>query len=172
MVPLSPYVDELSAAIEIQQAMAEFDRDHPDDARVVFRIGLHLGDLIVEDEDLYGDGVNVAARLEAEAPPGGIVISGNCMTPWSPDYRPRSKISASLLFVTARNSTFTYKGRAVDVKQVGRELGVRYVLETGVHRKVFGKNGGERCKCYYKENSFFNYPPRLYSIQYDKSGAT
>ena len=58
---------------QFQQAMTEANRDQPEDTRIVFRIGLHLGDLIVEGDDLYGDGVNVAARLEAEAPPGGIV---------------------------------------------------------------------------------------------------
>ena len=57
--------------------MAEANRDQPEDTAIVFRIGLHLGDLIVDGDDLYGDGVNVAARLEAEAPPGGIVISGD-----------------------------------------------------------------------------------------------
>ena len=55
--------------------MTEANRDQPEDTRIVFRIGLHLGDLIVEGEDLYGDGVNVAARLEVEAPPGGIIVS-------------------------------------------------------------------------------------------------
>jgi adenylate cyclase len=68
-------VDALGAAIEFQQAMAEANRDQPVDTAIVFRVGLHLGDLIVDGEDLYGDGVNVAARLEAEAPPGGIVVS-------------------------------------------------------------------------------------------------
>src|SRR4029077_16042261 len=67
--------DALSAAIEFQQAMADANRDQPVDTAIVFRVGLHLGDLIVDGEDLYGDGVNVAARLEAEAPPGGIVVS-------------------------------------------------------------------------------------------------
>src|SRR5512139_2836820 len=70
-------VDALSAAIEFQQAMAEANRDQPADTAIVFRVGLHLGDLIVDGDDLYGDGVNVAARLEAEASAGGIVISGN-----------------------------------------------------------------------------------------------
>src|SRR6188474_1657153 len=70
-------VDALGAAIEFQQAMAEANRDQPEDTAIVFRVGLHLGDLIVDGDDLYGDGVNVAARLEAEAPPGGIVISGD-----------------------------------------------------------------------------------------------
>ena len=55
--------------------MAEANRDQPADTALVFRMGLHLGDLIVDGDDLYGDGVNVAARLEAEAPPGGIVVS-------------------------------------------------------------------------------------------------
>src|SRR5713101_1728273 len=70
-------VDALGAAIEFQQAMAEANRDQPEDTAIVFRIGLHLGDLIVDGDDLYGDGVNIAARLEAKAPSGGIVISGN-----------------------------------------------------------------------------------------------
>src|SRR4030081_3769629 len=63
-------VDALGAAIEFQQVMAEANRRQPEDTAIVFRIGLHLG-------DLYGDGVNVAARLEAEAPAGSIVISRN-----------------------------------------------------------------------------------------------
>ena len=75
LVEFPSAVDALSAAIEFQQAMAEANRDQPEDTAIVFRIGLHLGDLIVDGDDLYGDGVNVAARLEAEAPPGGIVIS-------------------------------------------------------------------------------------------------
>src|SRR5438045_4421270 len=68
-------VDALGAAIEFQQAMIEANRDQPEDTRIVFRVGLHLGDLIVDGDDLYGDGVNVAARLEAEAPAGSIVVS-------------------------------------------------------------------------------------------------
>lgn len=62
-------VDALGAAIEFQQAMADFNCEQPEDTQIVFRIGLHLGDLIVDRDDLYGDGVNVAARLEAEASP-------------------------------------------------------------------------------------------------------
>ena len=219
LVEFTSAVDAVSAAIEFQQAMAEANRDRPENTAIVFRIGLHLGDLIVEGDDLYGDGVNVAARLEAEAPPGGIVISGsvheavaggrlkatfgdlgrlalrNIERPvqafdlkWDPaDWRVKvpSGITPSTtptsgtvplalpdkpsiavlafqnmsgdpeqeyfadgiaediitelsrfksLFVIARNSSFTYKGRAVDVKQVGRELGVRYVLEGSVRR--------------------------------------
>src|SRR5437667_1842862 len=77
LVEFPSAVDALSAAIEFQQAMAEANKDQPADTAIVFRIGLHLGDLIVDGDDLYGDGVNVAARLEAEAPPGGIIISGD-----------------------------------------------------------------------------------------------
>jgi len=69
-------VDALAAAIEFQQAMHDTNREQAESAVIVFRIGLHLGDLIVEGGDLFGDGVNVASRLEAEAPVGGIVVSG------------------------------------------------------------------------------------------------
>ena len=209
-------VDAVGAAIEFQQAMAEANKEQSADTAIVFRIGLHLGDLIVDGDDLYGDGVNVAARLEAEATPGGIVISGDVHNavagrlkaafadlgelslknierrvrafrvqvdgvptvssttaplpatdaPLSLPNKPSiavlpfanmsgdpdqeyfadgmvEDIITSLsrfksLFVIARNSSFTYKGRAVDIKQVGRELGVRYVLEGSV-RKAGGK---------------------------------
>src|SRR6185369_7448113 len=77
LVEFPSAVDALGAAIEFQQAMAEANRDQSEDTAIVFRIGLHLGDLIVDGDDLYGDGVNVAARLEAEAPAGGILISRN-----------------------------------------------------------------------------------------------
>ncbi len=211
-------VEALAAAISFQQAMADTNRDAADSA-IVFRLGVHLGDLIVEGDDLYGDGVNIAARLEGEAPAGGIVISGavheavagrlkasfedlgrlalkNIDRPvqafavrweradWPPATAPSSPSPAvtsvhpdappplpdkpsiavlpfqnmsgdpeqeyftdgmvediitalsrfKSLFVIARNSSFTYKGKAVDVKQVGRELGVRYVLEGSVRK--------------------------------------
>jgi adenylate cyclase len=204
-------VDALRAAIEFQQAVDEANATQPEEQRIIFRVGLHLGDLIVEGDDLYGDGVNIAARLEAEASPGGIVVSGalheavagklqaefvdlgrlslkNIERPvqafrveWNqgakqvpftlpsdtaaplrlPDkpsiaVLPFQNMSgdpeqeyfadgvvediitalsrAKSLFVIARNSSFTYKGRAVDIKQVGRELGVRYVLEGSVRK--------------------------------------
>jgi adenylate cyclase len=77
LVEFSSAVDALNAAIAFQRAVTEANRAQPEDTRIVFRIGLHLGDLIVEGEDFYGDGVNVAVRLESEAPAGGIVISSN-----------------------------------------------------------------------------------------------
>jgi len=222
LVEFPSAVDALSAAIEFQQAMAEANKDLSEGNAIVFRIGLHLGDLIVDGDDLYGDGVNVAARLEAEAPPGGIVVSRavreavdgrlkarlqalgelslkNIVRPvrafrveweaadWKATTAPAFKavpdqpaapapatsalalpdkpsiavlpfqnmsgdpeqeyfadgmvedIITALsrfksLFVIARNSSFTYKGKNVDIKQVGRELGVRYVLEGSVRK--------------------------------------
>ena len=77
LVEFPSAVDALGAAIEFQQAMVDANTDQPEHTSIVFRIGLHLGDLIVDGDDLYGDGVNVAARLEAEAPAGSIVISGD-----------------------------------------------------------------------------------------------
>lgn len=76
LIEFSSAVEALSAAIEFQQAMAEANSDQQADTALVFRMGLHLGDLIVDGDDLYGDGLNIAARLEAEAPAGGIVVSG------------------------------------------------------------------------------------------------
>ena len=70
-------VDALTAAIEFQQAVVEANRGQPEITQIVFRIGLYLGDLIVDGSDLYGDGVNVAARLEGQSRPGGIIISGD-----------------------------------------------------------------------------------------------
>src|SRR5258708_2500370 len=67
LVEFTSAVDALSAAIEFQQAMVEVNRNQPADAAFVFRMGLHLGDLLVDGDDLYGDGVNIAARLETEA---------------------------------------------------------------------------------------------------------
>ncbi len=75
LVEFTSAVGALGAAVEFQQAMAEANRDQATDAAMVFRIGVHLGDLIVEDDDIYGDDVNIAVRLEAQAPPGGIVVS-------------------------------------------------------------------------------------------------
>jgi TolB-like protein/class 3 adenylate cyclase len=215
LVEFASAVDALSAAIEFQQAVAEANSDRPADDAFVFRMGLHLGDLIVDGDDLYGDGVNIAARLEAEAPAGGIVISRSvheavagrvkatfddlgslalknierpvqafCVK-WKPsDWKlpsedpvaPATAPTAPLplpdkpsiavlpfqnmsadpeqeyfidglvedivtalsrvkwLFVIARNSSFIYKGRSVDVRQVGRDLGVRYVLEGSIRK--------------------------------------
>ena len=70
-------VDALNAAIEFQRAMTSANLDSRDDERIAFRIGIHVGDVIIDGDDLYGDGMNVAARLEGQAPPGGILISGN-----------------------------------------------------------------------------------------------
>src|SRR5947209_14723756 len=76
LFPYTTLFRSLRAAIEFQQAVDQANGAHPEEQRIVFRVGLHLGDLIVDGDDLYGDGVNVASRLEGEAPPGGIVVSG------------------------------------------------------------------------------------------------
>jgi adenylate cyclase len=198
-------VDAVRCAIDIQRGMAERNKTVTHDRRLVFRIGLNLGDVIVQDADLYGDGVNVAARLEALAEPGGICLSASAhehvqdkiaavrfedlgeqrvkniarpvrayrvaleltgsppppvsAVPSRPSIAvlPLDNMSADPeqdyfadglaedlitdlsriagLAVIARNSTFTYKGRPVNVAQIGRELGVRYVVEGSV-RKV------------------------------------
>jgi adenylate cyclase len=185
--------------------MAESNAPVPPDQRIEFRIGINVGDIVVDGDNIFGDGVNVAARLEGLAEPGGICISARVqedaagrldvvfedmgeqalkniarpvrayrvVTASGPSL-PRASSGPPLpdkpsiavlpfanmsgdsgqeyftdgmveeittglsqirwLFVIARNSTFTYKGRAVDVKQVGRELGVRYVLEGSVRK--------------------------------------
>jgi len=77
LVEFASVVDALNAAIEFQRAMARANLDRRDDQQIAFRIGVHVGDVIVDGDDLYGDGMNVAARLEGQAPPGGILISGN-----------------------------------------------------------------------------------------------
>ena len=201
-------VDAVRCAVEIQRGMAERNAETPEDKRIAFRIGVNLGDVIAEAGDIFGDGVNVAARLEALAEPGGVLVSNtvhdqvrdrlsfafedlgehqvkNIVRPVrvyrirdgtvlvdgpslaSPQPLPLpDKPSVAVLafanmssdpeqdffadgiaediitalsrypslFVIARNSSFTYKGRAVDVKQVGRELGVRYVLEGSLRK--------------------------------------
>jgi class 3 adenylate cyclase len=73
LVKFASACDALSAAIEFQQAVNEVDSERPETERIIFRIDLHLGDMIVEGDDLYGDGVNIAARLETLAPAGGIL---------------------------------------------------------------------------------------------------
>ena len=75
LVEFASAVDALSAAIEFQQAVNEAESERPETERIIYRIGLHLGDVIIEGDDLYGDGVNIAARLESQAPVGGILIS-------------------------------------------------------------------------------------------------
>ena len=197
--------DAVWSSIEIQDAMAERNARLSRDRRFEIRVGINLGEIVLDGDDIYGTGVNVAARLESLAPPGGICISGavhdqmqgipnlvcddmgeqsvkNIARPvqcFSIRLDSRRRVSdgdgarratpkASIavlpfanlssdpdqeyfadgmvediitalsrfrqLFVIARNSTFVYKQRAVDVRQVAHELGVRYVLEGSVRR--------------------------------------
>ncbi|TIX91015.1 MAG: adenylate/guanylate cyclase domain-containing protein, partial [Mesorhizobium sp.] len=76
LVEFSSVVDAVSCAVEIQETMAECNAELPKEKQLEFRIGVNLGDVIVEGQDIYGDGVNVAARLEEMAEPGGVLISG------------------------------------------------------------------------------------------------
>jgi adenylate cyclase len=227
LVEFASVVDALRCAVEVQQAMAARNAGAEPANRIDFRIGIHQGDIVVEDGDILGDGVNIAARLEALADPGGICVSARVQedaagrldlafedlgepelkniarpvrvyrvtlthpaadAPGSPLSRNAGEgaerrrreagegLSAALalpdkpsiavlpfanmssdpeqeffadgiaedvitalsrypsLFVIARNSCFTYKGRAVDVKQIGRELVVRYILEGSLRK--------------------------------------
>jgi adenylate cyclase len=211
LVEFASVVDAVRCAVEVQQAMPERNTGIGADDRIELRIGINLGDVIVEGDDLYGDGVNIAARIEALADAGGVFVSNtvhdhvrdrlpfvfedlgeqqvkNIARPVRV-YRVRDVAAANSpsasappalplpdkpsiavlpfqnisgdqeqeyfadgmveeiitalsrirwLFVIARNSSFTYKGQAVGVKQVARELGVRYVLEGSV-RKAGGR---------------------------------
>ncbi len=201
LVEFASVVDALRCAVEIQRGMAERNAEVPQDKRIEFRMGINVGDIIIDGDDIFGEGVNVAARLEGLAEPGSICVSGRVQEDargkldlafedageqqlkniersvrvyrvWPSGTVASSRPALPLpdkpsiavlpfqnmsgdpeqeyfadgivdeiitalsrfrsLFVIARNSTFTYKGRPVDVKQVGRELGVRYVLEGGV----------------------------------------
>jgi TolB-like protein/class 3 adenylate cyclase/tetratricopeptide (TPR) repeat protein len=203
----SSAVQAVRAAVAIQRSLDRHNADLSKDRRMDFRIGINVGDVLADKDNLFGDGVNVAARLEGVAEPGGICIAGTVrdqiegklnfpLTPlgerslkniprpvsvYSVDWRPEHPVATGVLsgapalpdkpsiavlpfsnmsgdpeqeyfadgitedittalshqrwfFVIARNSTFVYKGRAVDVKQVARELGVRYILEGSVRR--------------------------------------
>jgi adenylate cyclase len=213
LVEFASAVDAVSCAIEVQKQIREREADRPEDVRIELRIGINVGDVIVDGDDIYGDGVNVAARIEALTEPGGVYVSRSAadqvrdklpfvleargeqtvkniarpievfrVVAFEPDatgelraqavvrqQRPPpvpDKASIAVLAfnnmsgdpeqeyfsdgisediitdlsklrelqVIARNSTFTYKGKAVDVKQVGRELGVRYVLEGSIRK--------------------------------------
>jgi TolB-like protein/class 3 adenylate cyclase len=217
LVEFRSVVDAVRCAIEVQNGMVERNAGVPPERRIEFRVGVHLGDVVEEsDGDLMGDGINIAARLEGIAKPGGVCLSedayrqvksrldvavndlgltqlkniaepvrvfslevgrpvpGKPTAPLpqtsAPSLAPRlsiivlpfaniggdpeqeyfidgvteslttdlSRISGS--FVIARNTAFTYKGKRFDVKQIGRELNVRYILEGSVQR------GGSRMR--------------------------
>jgi TolB-like protein/class 3 adenylate cyclase/tetratricopeptide (TPR) repeat protein len=212
LVEFPSVVDAVRCAAELQRAVIDREAGIPEDRRIKFRIGINLGDIIVEDGDIFGDGVNVAARLEALSDPGGLCISrvvhdqirdklayafedlgeqrvkniarpvrvyalrpdevAALPAPSAPVAAPISRptvvphlsivvlpftnlgkdpeqqyfadgITEDLttdlsriadMFVISRNTAFTYKGKFIDAKQVGRELGVRYLLEGSVRR--------------------------------------
>jgi len=212
LVEFPSVVDAVRCAAEVQRAMIDRETGIPEERRIRFRVGINLGDVIAEDGDIFGDGVNVAARLEALADPGGICISrmvrdqirdklpyafadlgeqsvkniarpvriyalrqGAVADPLAPGVAASPPVSppaaaprlsivvlpfANLsndpeqqyfadgitedlttdlsrlegMLVISRGTAFTYQGKRVDTKQIGRELGVRYVLEGSVRR--------------------------------------
>jgi len=206
LVEFASVVDAVHCAVEVQREMIARNAAVPAQRRIEFRMGINVGDIIIEDGDIFGDGVNIAARLEALAEPGGICLSAaaheqvrdrldiafedlgkqqvkNITRPvrtyavaLGASSRAALPVGAPLplpdkpslvvlpfqnmtgdaeqeyfvdgmveeittaisrlpwLFVIARNSSFTYKGKAVDVRQAARELGVRYVLEGSVRK--------------------------------------
>jgi TolB-like protein/class 3 adenylate cyclase len=212
LVEFVSVVDAVRCAVDIQRSMIERNAKVPAESRIEFRVGINVGDIISDENDIYGDGVNVAARLEALAEPGGIMVSRNvhdqvrdklsfgfedmgeqivkniarpigvhrvdltentgptvvksttgaAKTDHSSSDRPSIAVlpfanmsgdaeqeyfadgitediitalsKLHWFFVVARNSSFIYKGKAVDVKRVARELGVRYVLEGSVRK--------------------------------------
>jgi TolB-like protein/class 3 adenylate cyclase len=209
LIEFPSVVEAVACAAAVQGEMAERNAATPHDQRIVFRVGVNLGDVIVEEGDIHGDGVNVAARLEGLAEPGGICVSGTvrdhigdrlnltfddlgdqnlkniprqirvfrvrvadettttaAIKPAPPALALPDKPPIAVLpfqnmsgdpeqeyfvdgmveeiitalsrirwlFVIARNSSFNYKGQAVDLKRVARELGVRYVLEGSVRK--------------------------------------
>ena len=203
LVEFASAVDAARCAMEIQRALAERNSAIPNDRRIEFRIGINVGDIIADEGDIYGDGVNIAARIEAIAEPGTICLSDTAYQqikgklaldvsdmgeqrlknitqpvrthvvrlegiPVRPSLALPDKPSIAVLpftnmsgdpeqeyfadgmvediitalsrfrqlFVIARNSSFTYKGRSVDVKQAGREMGVRYLLEGSVRNSA------------------------------------
>jgi TolB-like protein/class 3 adenylate cyclase len=224
LIEFPSVVEAVACAITVQSGMGSRNAATPEDRRIEFRVGINSGDIIVEDGDIHGDGVNIAARLEGVAEPGGICVSAivhdqvrdrldcvfedlgeqslkNIVRPVrvyriGPEIGPRAsrplsgvdatgtaavqpaalplpdkpsiavlpfqnmsgdpeqeyfvdgmveEIITALsrirwLFVIARNSTFTYKGRPIEVKEIGRELGVRYILEGSVRK------GGSRVR--------------------------
>jgi TolB-like protein/class 3 adenylate cyclase len=209
LVEFASAVDAVRCATVIQRDITRQNASLPQETRLDFRVGIHVGDIITEDNDIFGDGVNIAARLEGIAEPGSVCISDDAyrqirgkvdatwvdlgpqhlknisepMRSWRikldghdaaagsharetmplalPDkpsiaVLPFQNLSgdqeqeyfadgmvediitglsrSKQLFVIARNSTFTYKGKAVDIRRVGRELGVRYVMEGSVRK--------------------------------------
>ena len=202
LAEFSSAVDAVRCAVELQNGLAGLNAPVPPNRRIEFRIGINVGDVIADEGDLYGDGVNVAARLEALAEPGGVLVSGSVRDyvqgrlpcefqdrgeqqvkniprpvhvyqvtpPRGASGQPKSvapdgpsiavlpfhnlsgdaaqdlfadviveEIITALsripsLYVVSRNSSFRYKGRPIDVREVARELGVRYVLEGSVRR--------------------------------------
>ena len=132
----------VSASLAIQNELAQACEAVPEEHRMRFRIGVHLGAVMEKsDGTIYGDGVNIAARLESLAETVVLPFDNMSKDPDQEFFADGmvEAITATLsrirsFFVIARNSAFLYKGKAIDVQQVGRDLGVRYLLEGSVQK--------------------------------------
>src|SRR5205085_2519325 len=141
LVEFPSVVNAVACATELQRDMRKRNASVPQDHRIEFRMGVNVGDVIVQGQDIFGDGVNVAARLESIAPVGG--ITEDIITDLS-------KVSG--LFVVARNTAFTFKGKTVEAPQAAKHLGVNFILEGSVRKAgarvrvtgqlIHGKDGG------------------------------
>ena len=207
LIEFASVVDAVRCAVDVQGGMIERNAEVPPDRRIEFRVGINVGDIIIDGDDIYGDGVNLAARLEAVAAPGGICVSaavrdevrdklafsfedmaehnfkniarpmrvfrielgthrapGPAKAPIDPPLPERPSVAVlpfqnmsgdqeqeffadgvtediitdlskvSGVFVIGRQSSFVYKGKAIGLRQIGRELGVRYLLEGSVRK--------------------------------------
>jgi len=205
LIEFASAVDAVATAVAVQQAMPGWNGERSEEARITFRVGVNLGDVVIDGDDIQGDGVNIAARLESLAAPGAVCISdavhdqvrdrldlvfddlgaqqmknidrpvqvwqwsdGATAKPLPEDIVPRLPDKPSIavlpfdnmsgdpdqayfadgitediitalsrsreLFVIARNSSFSYRGKSVDIRMVGKDLGVRFVLEGSVRR--------------------------------------
>src|SRR5262249_1347646 len=95
LIEFPSVVDAVRCAVEVQQQMTAKDANQPQDKRIAFRVGIHIGDVVVEGDDLLGDGVNVAARLESVAEPGGVYISEDAYRQIRDRAHPSSSIAGS-----------------------------------------------------------------------------
>src|SRR5712692_1290310 len=138
-------VDAVEAAAAMQTQLGSCNAQLPEGRRMAFRVGVNLGDVIEEGGRVYGDGVNIAARIEALAEAGGICVSGKVYEEVGRkhDLAFADGLTEDILtdlsrfhelFVISRNTSFKYKGQAVEVRKVARELGVQYVVEGSVRK--------------------------------------
>jgi len=145
LIEYSSVVATVEASIAVQEGMVERNAALPEDRRTLLQLGINIGEVIIDGDDIFGDGVNVAARLQEIATAGGIAMSGKAHEEVADNLEAKfadgvtEDIITALLrirwfFVIARNIASTYQNQAMDVQAVARELGVRYILEGSVRK--------------------------------------